>query len=45
MMQLFARLVCWHKGHKRGKLVQTTAHGKVFECPRCKRRTTYKVKQ
>jgi hypothetical protein len=39
-----ARLLCWHRGHLRGKLKSYDAKRKVFECPRCRRTTSYKVK-
>jgi hypothetical protein len=49
---MFARLICWARGHKRGKLHRVEPHGepaqinltKVFRCPRCKRETRYKMK-
>jgi hypothetical protein len=44
MKQLIARLVCRWKGHRRGRRIESLENGKVkiFECPRCMRRTEYK---
>lgn len=43
---MLAKLICFFKGHKRGKRVESLSNGtvKVFECPRCGRRTEYKAK-
>ena len=40
------RLICWFKGHRRGKFVRAEDHGKVkvYACPRCRRETTYRAK-
>ena len=33
---MIGKLKCWWQGkHLRGKLVQATAHERIFECPRC----------
>lgn len=44
MKKLIGRLICWKKGHRRGKEVSKDQTHKRFECPRCGRRTTYAVK-
>ena len=44
---MIGRLICWVKGkHLRGKRVATHENGgaKIFQCPRCGRKTTYKAK-
>lgn len=48
-MRLIGRIVCFFKGHKRGKLVGYSTDPqqpkvKIFQCPRCGNVTTYKVK-
>jgi hypothetical protein len=45
MRRLIGRLICKWKGHKRGRRVECLDNGKVkvFECPRCERRTQYKA--
>lgn len=43
---MIGRLICWWKQkHLRGKRVECLSNGaiKVFQCPRCKRRTEYKA--
>lgn len=42
----FAALVCRFKGHRRGRRIESINNGtsKCFQCPRCKRVTTYKAK-
>jgi hypothetical protein len=44
MKRLIARLVCRWKGHRRGRRIECQGNGtvKIFECPRCLRRTEYK---
>jgi hypothetical protein len=41
---MIARLICMWKGHRRGKRIESQDNGalKRFQCPRCKRITTYK---
>lgn len=43
---MIAKLMCWWKGHKRGKFLRAEDNGrvKVFSCPRCGRETSYKAK-
>lgn len=43
---MIARLICWWKGHKRGKFLRAENNGrtKIFGCPRCKRETRYPQK-
>lgn len=45
---MISRLICWFKGHKRGKRVafagDTADMGKRFQCPRCKATWFRKVK-
>lgn len=43
---MFSKLMCWLKGHRRGKFVRAEQNGqiKVYACPRCKRETSYKAK-
>jgi len=47
IQRLVGRLICWHKGHMRGKRIESLDNGatKRFRCPRCARITTYKAKQ
>lgn len=48
---MIARLICWWKGHKRGRRIETPSHVREadaivglrlidLECPRCKARWT-----
>ncbi len=43
---MISKLICLIYGHKRGKRVESMSNGtvKVFECPRCHRKTQYKAK-
>lgn len=43
---MISKLICFFRGHKRGKRVDSQDNGKlkVFACPRCGRRTEYKAK-
>lgn len=43
---MISRIVCWWKGHKRGKRIDSLDNGatKRFQCPRCRRITSYKAK-
>jgi hypothetical protein len=43
---MISRLLCWWKGHRRGKFLRAEDNGrtKVFACPRCKREKRYEVK-
>lgn len=43
---ILGRIVCWWKGHLRGKRIESLDNGatKRFQCPRCKRVTSYKAK-
>jgi hypothetical protein len=44
MKQLIGKIVCHFRGHLRGRRIESQENGKVkiFECPRCFRRTEYK---
>jgi predicted RNA-binding Zn-ribbon protein involved in translation (DUF1610 family) len=37
------RIICYFKGHLRGRLVSKDQTHKRFACPRCGRITTYRV--
>jgi predicted RNA-binding Zn-ribbon protein involved in translation (DUF1610 family) len=48
---IFGRIVCFFKGHKRGKRIgfsfghqPVSTNFRHFQCPRCGRETRYKVK-
>lgn len=46
---ILGRVVCFFKGHKRGKFVPQVGdfynpNEKLFKCPRCGHETRYKVK-
>ena len=47
-MKLIGRIVCFFKGHKRGKFIrEADIDGdlyRLYNCPRCERETRYKVK-
>lgn len=49
-MKLIGRLICWFKGHKRGKLLTSVFDARigknvtVYACPRCGRQSIYKTK-
>lgn len=42
---MIGKLICFFKGHKRGKLVSQVGDLRTFHCPRCGHETRYKVKQ
>lgn len=47
LLLLLGRFLCWWKGkHIRGKFVRAEDNGtkKFFQCPRCRRETSYKAK-
>lgn len=43
---MIGKILCWWKGHQRGKRIESLENGQIkrFQCPRCKRVTTYKAK-
>jgi predicted RNA-binding Zn-ribbon protein involved in translation (DUF1610 family) len=47
---MIGKLICFFKGHKRGKLVASVFDAKIgkqvteYSCPRCGRIKTYKAK-
>ena len=46
LRKFIGALICRFKGHRRGRRVECQDNGsrKIFECPRCLRRTEYKSK-
>lgn len=43
-MNIIGRIICWAKGHQRGKLFEVTELERIYACPRCGHETHYKVK-
>ena len=43
---MISKLICYFKGHKRGKLIRALDNGRVkfFACPRCSRETSLQGK-
>lgn len=41
---MFGWLICWFKGHKRGKLVDVYEGVSIYACPRCGRTRKYRRK-
>jgi hypothetical protein len=44
---MISRLLCWWKGHRRGKFLRAEDNGNARRfsvCPRCKREKRYEVK-
>lgn len=41
---MIAKLICWWRGHKRGRPVRIENGVRVLSCPRCGRETRRKVK-